>query len=65
MLRPCPNASDFGLDASAVFVVDELEEEEVKQNDEEREHGPKESRKAAEMVPVFVQSQDVILVGRS
>ena len=62
---PCPHGSDFGLDASAVFIVDEFEEEEVEENDAEREHGPEDSRKASERIAVFVQRQDVILMSRS
>jgi len=65
MVWPSPSGSDFGLDASAVFIVDELEEEEVEEDDEQREDGPEDGGKASEMVAVFVQRQDVILVGRS
>ena len=60
--RNKPGAGGFGfrLDASAVLVVNELEEEKMEEDDEEREGGPEEGRQSAEGVAVFMKSDDVL-----
>ena len=58
-------ATDLGLDAGAVLVVDEFEEEQVEEDDEQRENGPKGRRQAAQVVAVPVQRDHVVLVRRS
>lgn len=57
---PGAGGLDFRLDASAVLVINELEQEEVEQDDEYGERGPEHGGNAAEGVPVFVQRNDVL-----
>ena len=49
----------------AVFVVDELEKKEVKDNNEECHGGPEEHGKAAQMVPMLVHGNHAVLMSRS
>jgi len=62
---PGAGDSDFGLDAAAVFVVDQFEEEEMKENNEQGECGPEDGRQPSKMIAVLVQRQHVVLVSRS
>lgn len=51
--------------SGTILLPDELEEEEVKDEDEEADGEPEDGGKPAQLVAVLVQSDHVVLVGRS
>ena len=55
----------FGLNSTAIFVINQSEEKQVEQDDQQRESRPEKCRHAPQVVTVLVQCNDMILVGGS
>lgn len=58
--KPGAGGLGFRLDASAILVVDEFEEEKVEEYDQYGESSPEKGRQSSEGVAMFVQCDDVL-----
>lgn len=58
--KPGTSGLSFRLNSSAILVVNEFEEKKMKEDNQQREGGPKEGGQSSKSVAVFMKSYDVL-----